>query len=68
MNKLNPTDTHAETVGYVNRKIGIIYPKANLNIICSQGIQRKERKYQVKTNDIYKIFSCRCSIPTDVCL
>ncbi len=52
---MNPPDTHAATVGYVNRKIASYIPKANLNIICSQGFKGK-KEISSKTNDIYKFF------------
>ncbi len=55
---MNPPDTHAATVGYVNRKIASYIPKANLNIICFTGIQRERKKYQVKPMTFIN-FSCQ---------
>ncbi len=61
---MNPPDTHAATVGYVNRKIASYIPKANLNIICSQGFKGK-KEISSKTNDIYKFFPAGVVLPTD---
>lgn len=61
---MNPPDTHAATVGYVNRKIASYIPKANLNIICSQGFKGK-KGITSRTDDIYKFFPAGVVLPTD---
>ncbi len=47
-----------------NRKIASYIPKANLNIICSQGFKGK-KEISSKTNDIYKFFPAGVVLPTD---
>jgi hypothetical protein len=62
--EFNPKDTTAATVGYVKRKVYSHIPKANLNIICSQGFKGKKQKSST-TDDIYRFFPAGIVFPSD---
>lgn len=64
---MTPSETSVATVGYVNRKVMSYIPRANLNIICSQGFRGK-KEISSRTDDIYRFFPAGIIFPKDVCI